>query len=130
MAAQLEREMEEEQEEQSEGPSERGGDDEAGPLNDYEAQRAENIRRNNERLQALGLLDGPMAPASRPTTAPRQPRPPRAPTEPSRGSERQRGKERKSYSEAQADRDLEALLATDSEDDGASDEQGGEPTLR
>ena len=130
MAAQLEREMEEEQEEQSEGPSERGGDDEAGPLNDYEAQRAENIRRNNERLQALGLLDGPMAPASRPTTAPRQPRPPRAPTEPSRGSERQRGKERKSYSEAQADRDLEALLATYSEDDGASDEQGGEPTLR
>ena len=102
-----------------------GGGGQAGPssaLSDYEQQRLDNIRQNEERLRTLGLLGDPIAPAARPIPAPRQPRPPRrVPAEPSRGSERQRGKAPKSYSEAQGDRDLEALLASDS-DDGSSQE--------
>jgi hypothetical protein len=97
-----------------------GGGGQAGPssaLSDYEQQRLDNIRQNEERLRTLGLLGDPIAPAARPIPAPRQPRPPRrVPAEPSRGSERQRGKAPKSYSEAQGDRDLEALLASDSDD--------------
>jgi hypothetical protein len=112
-----------------------GGGGQAGPssaLSDYEQQRLDNIRQNEERLRTLGLL--PLAPAARPTPAPRQPRPPRPPGVPSRASDRQRGKAQKSYSEAQGDQDLEDLLASDSEDDGSSQEpdelaanEGGPP---
>ena len=69
-----------------------GGGGQAGPsnegvgLSDYEQQRLDNIRRNQEHLRGLGLLDDPIAPAARPTPAPRQPRPPRPPGVPSRAS--------------------------------------------
>ena len=90
-------------------------------MSDYEKERQANILRNQAHLRELGL-EGQIVPPP----APRQPRPPRPPGVPSRASDRQRGKARKSYSEAQGDRDLEDLLASESEDESVVDD--GEPT--
>ena len=89
-----------------------GRQQQADGLSDYELERQENIRRNNQILRDLGLEEDPLIP-QRPPPAPRQPRQPPGP--PTRSSERVRGQERGSYSEADADREFERQLAEDDE---------------
>ena len=56
-------------------------------LSDFELQRRENIRRNEQRLRELGLLEDPLIPQRRPPV-PRQPRQPRNADGPRRQSSR------------------------------------------
>jgi len=94
-------------------------------------------KEHNQEKERLQGWRGRAAAAARPTPVPQQPRPPRSPGVPSRASDQQRGKAQKSYSEAQGDQDQEDLLASDSEDDGSSQEpdestanEGGPPEPR
>jgi hypothetical protein len=70
----------------------------ADGLSDYERERLETIRRNNQVLRDLGLDEDPLIP-QRPPPAPRQPRQPRAPDGPRRQSSRLRGVSRPVYNE-------------------------------
>eukprot|EP00966_Prymnesium_polylepis_P120925 2794305-Prymnesium_polylepis.1 len=97
---------------------ERGGHpDPSRPESEYEEQRQRNIERNQQVLRDLGLEgSGSLRPQKRPATAPRRPRPP--PGEPTRASERLQGQPAApSYSEADADRELDNLLASDEEEE-------------
>ena len=66
------------------------GQQQAEGLSEYELERLENIRRNNQVLRDLGLDGDPLVPP-RPPAAPRQPRQPRAPDGPRRHSSRLQG---------------------------------------
>ena len=73
-----------------EGRAGAGGQQQADELSAFEMERLENIRRNQQRLRELGLLEDPLIPQRQPP-APRQPRQPRASDGPRRQSSRLQG---------------------------------------
>jgi len=78
-----------------------GGTGGGSELSEYEKERRENMKHNEQRLRELGLLDDPLVPP-RPRPAPAQPRPPpRAPDGPRRESSRLQERPRKRYFEAE-----------------------------
>ena len=85
------------------GQSSAGGKEQADGLSDYELERRENIRRNNQVLRDLGLDEDPLVPQRRPP-APRQPRQSRPADGPRRQSSRLHGALRPAYEEEASSR--------------------------